>query len=191
MGTTASRGVLTLNTGENGEWTWFESPDNTLATIIEQCSNALIGRYIAVTAFDSGELTPTVEERAAGWTKKGTVALSPKTTRANVNALPYDNYDEWFVLTLPRTFDYDHGFVSYGEFSLVPAEQLRRDADPSWDKPSLDAAIERRDGLQKRFWATLNRIRPETFIADGDSPMTVVTRNPDVAAKFAATFSQS
>lgn len=147
-----------LATGEHGEYRWFVGriADGSLPELVLSCH---IGLQLAVSSFDSTALHPNEEEVARGWTVRGDVGLSPPLT-GDLD-LPHDQFD------------------NIGRFTVVPGEEMQRRCDPSWERDALDWLIP----LQKRFWEQLERVRPVSYIATGESDV-VVTRNHSFAARL-------
>jgi hypothetical protein len=128
--------------------------------LLQICPNVVLGKYVAVTSFDSGPLVLTDEEKAAGWESRGKIAYSPKVQ--NVASLPRADYDEWYIFDTPIDLGTSHLgenvfevpqeqghvsiFVNYG-FALHPPE---------------------RASLATLFWPQMTRIRPESYVADND-----------------------
>lgn len=166
---------MVMKSGRHGKWWWLETAEHTLDSIVDDCPRVLIGRYVAITAFDSGELIPTAAERETGWTKDGPTAISPVVADvSSLPNLPHDQFDEWWVFDRrPAAFEQE-AFVNYGAFSLAPAAELKEGADPSWDKALIQSHIENREDLQARFWAAMEALQPALFIGDGDR-LSVVT----------------
>ena len=71
----------TLETGRRGDWWWLVDRGETsrLNTLVEECPNLFVNRFVAVTASDSSPFRPNKSELYQGWTwNQGEAALSPK-----------------------------------------------------------------------------------------------------------------
>jgi hypothetical protein len=128
--------------------------------LLEVCPNVVLGKYVAITSFDSGPLVPTNKEKAAGWENRSNIAYSSKIQ--NVAGLPRAEYDEWCIFDDPTDLGTSHlgenvfevpqeeghvsVFVNYG-FALHPPE---------------------RTSLATLFWPQMERVRPESYVADND-----------------------
>jgi hypothetical protein len=140
------------------DWLFSEA---TLYDLLQVCPDVVLGKYVAVTSFDSGSLSLSQEEQAAGWRAHNGIAYSPKIECLEM--LPRDQYDEWYVFTNPvdlgelvpadrNIFECQiqpgqvHAFVNYGGFVLHP-----------------DYAA-----LTQLLWQQLGWIQPESYIADGE-----------------------
>jgi hypothetical protein len=160
---------LSVGVGSRGPYEWLVSK-HTLDDLLRASPQVVMGRYIAVTAFDSGPLRLNDGEKAAGWESRNDITYTPEVV--NIDSLPRDQYDEWYVFeqrpdhmgrlvppatnvfeVLPRTGEV-HIFVNFGGAVLRP---------------------EMRD-LADLFWQQLDWIRPESYIADGDY-LTFVSKN--------------
>lgn len=152
--------------GSRGPYEWLVTDhDFDLLTL---CPEIILGKYIAITSIDSGEFIPTEEETANGWQSRSRIAYSPKIKSAG--DVPHDGWDEWYIFDNPTNLGtshleenifempHEHGHVSvlvnYG-FALHPPE---------------------RSTLAELFWPQLERIRPESYVADNDY-LTFVSMN--------------
>lgn len=79
----------------------------------------------------------------------------------SLRQLPQGGFDEWYIFREPARFEEVEVFVNYEKFTLR-------------EESAGDGA------MQDRFWEQVNRLRPESFLADG-FPLVVVTANPSVA----------
>lgn len=140
-------------TGKRGDYFWVEWRDDFLSDLLSAFPQLVLGKYLVNTSFDSGSLTLAPEEIEQGWRKHNKLALSPPIS--DVAYIPKDQYDEWYVFTSPATFENYEVFVNYGGFSLESSDFAE---------------------FQERFWRQLERLVPETFLAEGDN-LICVTRN--------------
>jgi hypothetical protein len=152
--------------GSNGNVSWLESGDLGLSKVIAKCPEIFAGRAVAITAFDSGSLAPSAEERALGWYAMGGVCYVPRVI--DPQQLPHDQFDEWFIFDRLKEFTREEPFVNDGSFALRDPAYLLEEADPTWDKVGIREDIQRRRSTQERFWAYVAQIGPRAFILDGD-----------------------
>src|SRR5579859_3093743 len=110
-----------METGEHGNYRWLAG-DYSLGALLKRCPEIVLGKYVAITAFDSSPWTPTQDERALGWRQDGRVAWSPKVLRTNLP--PYEQYDEWYVFPSPSAFQPQEVFVNLGFGLRDPAYWL-------------------------------------------------------------------
>jgi hypothetical protein len=155
-----------LAIGSQGVYEWLVTDQQF--DLLRICPDVVLGKYLAITSFDSSPLVPTDEEKAAGWQSRNNVAYSPKVQ--NVSSLPRAEYDEWYIFDSPAALGVSHlaenvfevaqeqghvsVFVNYG-FALAPPD---------------------RTGLTHLFWLQMERIRPESYVADNDY-LTFVSAN--------------
>lgn len=156
-----------LTVGSQDQYEWLVTDQQF--DLLQICPSVALGKYIAITSFDSGPLVPTNEERAAGWESRSNIAYSPKVQ--DVASLPRAEYDEWYIFGGPVDLGINHlgenvfevpqeqghvsVFVNYG-FALHPPE--------------------RASSLVTLFWPQMARIRPESYVADNDY-LTFVSAN--------------
>jgi len=70
-------------TGFHGPYRWLvtrQDDQHDLATLVESCPQALVGKYVAVTSLDSGPMILTDEEKGLGWQSRNEIAYSPQVT---------------------------------------------------------------------------------------------------------------
>ncbi len=148
-----------LAIGSHGLYEWLVTDQQF--DLLRLCPEIVLGKYVAVTSFDSGVLVPDRKEKASGWKSQGGIAYSPKIQSAG--DLPQAGWNEWYIFDevvdlgtshlsenifeVPQKQGHVSVLVNYG-FALHPPE--------------------RTDGLATLFWQQLARIRPESYIADND-----------------------
>ena len=153
--------------GSQDSYEWLVTDENF--DLLALGPDIVLGKYVAVTSMDSGQLVPTDIESAAGWHSRAKIAYSPKIEKAE--ALPLEGWDEWYIFTSPTDLGTSHladnifevpqeqGYLSvlvnYG-FALHPPERANHLAD--------------------LFWPQMARIRPESYVANNDY-LTFVTMN--------------
>lgn len=148
-----------METGSRGCYFWLTSADHDLDYLLTSCPQIFLGKYLAVTSFDSGSLVPNEDEVVAGWECRGGIAYSPKIE--SVEKLPHDLYDEWYLLGVPR----DLGNLFEGNVFETSMQIGQVAAFVNFGGFSLHSH-EMKD-LADLFWLQLELIRPESFIADG------------------------
>jgi hypothetical protein len=148
--------MLTVGSQQSYEWLVTDQQFDLLRV----CPDIVLGKYIAITSFDSGPLVLTDEEKAAGWKSQGNVAYSPEIR--GPQSVPRDQYDEWYIFSspielgasriganifeVPQEQGHVSVFVNYG-FALHPPERAH---------------------LANLFWSQIARIHPEAYVADND-----------------------
>lgn len=146
--------------GRRGPYQWIEyAPEELdLHGLLVRCPFAVLGRWVVVSAFDSGPPEPSAEERAAGWTHVGDLTISPR-VRA-IEDLPRGEYDGWYVFTAPppATLTIREVFVDDGRFSMA--------------RPGSEGG----DEQLRRFWLQLESLGAESFLGEG-CPLFFVTKN--------------
>lgn len=163
-----------ISVGSRGAYEWFVT-ERTLDDLLMACPQVVLGRYVAVTCCDSGPLRLNDAEKAAGWESRNDIAYAPAVT--NINSLPRDQYDEWYVFDTPA----DH----LG--ALVPPETNIFEVLPRSGEVyifvNFGGAVLRpeMEDLAELFWKQLDWIRPESYIADGDY-LTFVSRSKPLFA---------
>jgi|SRR5215469_10701007 len=161
-----------LTVGSQGTYEWLVTDQQF--DLLQICPEIVLGKYVAITSFDSSVLVPDEKEKAAGWESRGGIAYSPKIQDAK--EIPHDGWDEWYIFDNPTDLGTSHleenifevpqqlghvsVFVNYG-FALHPPERSK--------------------GLVDLFWQQLARIGPESHVADNEY-LTFVTMNKGLFA---------
>jgi hypothetical protein len=166
----------TLFRGQRDDWHWVVSRRMVLR-LPELVGNYFPNCVLCITAFDSGHIQPSAEERALGWSTLGDVMISPP-LRTGLD-IPCDQYDEWFIVAeRPTAFPEFDAFVNYGDFNLADPHALAATFDPTWEHFGLDWLYP----LQQQFWQIINEIQPAAYIASGDNDIVVSRSVPFVEA---------
>jgi hypothetical protein len=150
----------TMITGRRGDYYWIVWESQFLGELVAAVPQIAVGKYVVITSFDSGPFVPSDDLKSKGWILKSGLAFSPQIARPD--DLPRDQYDEWYIYPTRREIDPPEVFINYGGF------QLRYYA----------ADIELH-GLLQRFWLQMERLRPESYLAEGESLM-FATRDADL-----------
>lgn len=161
-----------LTVGSQGVYDWLVSDRDF--ELLQICPQVVLGKYVAITSIDSGPLVPAEKETATGWQGRGRIAYTPPVR--NVEEIPSAGWDEWYIFDKPFNLGTSHlaenifegpqqnghvsVFVNYG-FALHPPERAK--------------------GLATLFWPQIERIRPESYVADNDY-LTFVSANKTLFA---------
>lgn len=168
--------------GSYRQYQWLTMVDRNITSLLSICPEIILGKYLAVTSTDSGPLRLTEKDKVESWwiaeggrVFQGTpwslpefrddwkVAYSPRII--SIHGLPNEThdgccagYDEWYVSEHQMPGVEIESFVNWCGFRLY-APEFQWCAD--------------------RFWSQVEKIKPESYIADG-TVFTVVTCNPAV-----------
>ena len=172
-----------IKTGVHGDYSWFESTNSYLSVLVDQLSDLVIDKYVAITAYDGDPLRLRSEEIRDGWQQINNVALSPVVQKAY--EIPQNQYDEWYVFPDLIPFTFNESFINYSGFNLIEGDN---------DNPFLPASYKKQQNAgnailkqrQKRFWKQLEESGAETYLAENNK-LLIVTRNSqlvDVLQKY-------
>ena len=139
------------------------------------CPEIVLGKYVAVTSIDSGQLLPTDKEAAAGWQSRANIAYSPKIE--NAEDLPREGWDEWYIFNTPTDLGTSHLAENIFE---VPQEQGHLSVLVNYGFALYPP--ERAGHLAELFWPQLTRVSPESYVANNDY-LTFVTMNQVLFAR--------
>lgn len=171
-----------LRHGKQHGYGWVCSPGHRLEQVLERVPELVVGRTLAVTACDSGSLKPTPLEIGAGWTMRAGIALSP--VIEDIGIVPVCGWDEWYVLDQRRHLENLEVFVNVSGFELVPNRQA---LGHGWDESAIHSLHQQQLHRAARLWSQLHRVKPVSFIANGDN-LTIATRWPGLYRKVLAAF---
>lgn len=147
-----------LTVGSQGAYEWLVTDQQF--DLLRICPDVAIGKYVAITSFDSGPLVLADEEKSAGWESRSNIAYSPKIQ--DIESVPRAEYDEWYIFVAP----FDLGTSHLGENVFeVPQEKGHVSVFVN-DGFALHPA--ERTSLANLFWPQIERIRPESYVADND-----------------------
>lgn len=141
-----------MNKGQHNNYFWFQTFDTafTIQRFLVEFKTHLLNKYVCVTAFDSGILHLSHEEKQAGWLQVNGTAISPAITKDTL--IPNAGFDEWFVFDqIPDELKLTDIYVNFSSFNL----------------------FDNTDILMS-FWKEIELNQPLNYIAEGNS-LTIVT----------------
>jgi len=147
-----------LTFGSQGLYDWFVADQQF--DLLQICPEIVLGKYVAITSIDSGALVPNETEKAAGWESRGKIAYSPKVKA--VQNLPRAGWDEWWVFANPTDLGTSHLGESIFE---VPEEHGQVLVFVNY---RFALHLPEMNDLAALFWRQMERIRPESYMADND-----------------------
>ncbi len=165
-----------LQIGKNGRYDWVVT-GHSLEKILQACPELVVGKYIAVTSFDSGPLGLNPEDIIAGWKSRNDIAYSPQLSA--FGCIPRDQYEEWYVFDRPT----DLGGMDPGNrnvFDICPQE---RQVSTVVNFGGFAFHDPNADDLTDLFWRQLDWIQPESYVADGNR-LNLASRNTDLFARI-------
>ena len=160
-----------LQTGSAVGYQWIVSTDRQ-TNVLGCCPDIVLGKYVAITSFDSGPLRLTEEQRSAGWISRGGIAYSPKIH--HVNLVPQAYFSESYVFVAPP----DLGVLADPNRNIFQAEmqQGQVQAFVNFDFGFHDAEYA---DLANMFWQQLGWMKAESYVAENDY-LIFATTNPKV-----------
>src|SRR3979411_2500067 len=85
-----------MKVGSHDAYQWLTTTAHDFDSLLTLCPTPVLGKYVAVTSFDSGSLSLGVGDEAAGWESRKGIAYSP--VIRSVGTLPErGGFDEWYV----------------------------------------------------------------------------------------------
>ncbi len=144
--------------GSQGVYEWLVTDQQF--DLLSVCPEVVLNRYIAITSIDSSPLVPNVEETAAGWRTRGKIAYTPKIQ--DIKGLPRAGWDEWYIFENPTDLGTSH--LEENVFD-VPQEQGHVSVFVNY---CLALHQPEMKDLAALFWQQMERIRPESYVADND-----------------------
>ena len=156
-----------MKTGAHGPYKWLEA-DHDLHEFLSLCSSTIVGKYIAITAVDSGSFSPSEEDRTAGWTYSGGIAYSPRVE--SVAMLPLNcccrdcgGFDEWYIFGSEPTALGSICHANVFETAIAPPNifQFINFGGFQLSNPQMK-------DVSDLFWMQMAWVRPEFYVGDGD-----------------------
>lgn len=146
-----------MHTGTHGEYYWIELSKEFLDGVIAAHPEIVLDKFIVNTSSDSGPLQLSPQEIENGWSSDDRLAFSPRFDKdRDIPWGTWECYSEWYVFTSSNAFITDFEvFINYGAFYLQDCEFPE---------------------MLERFWNQLEKISPESYLADGSYTI-FVTRN--------------
>ena len=170
----ANRNPPIWATGSHGPFQWLTTGQHDLGTVLKLCPQAFLGKYVAVTSFDSGPLVTNDEALSLGWQTRNDIAYSPEIK--SVEKLPYGNcggFDEWYVFDAPA----DLGRVLEGNIFETTLQPGQVAVFVNYGGFGFHTPVMK--DLVDLFWPQLEQISPESYVADGDL-LNFVSRDKDL-----------
>jgi hypothetical protein len=163
-----------VTVGTHGIYEWLVT-EHYLDDLLRLCPEIVLGKYIAVTAIDSGYLALSDKEKATGWESRNGIAYSPKI--ATVETLPHECWDEWYVFEDPI----DLGQLASQEINIFEAS-LSEGKVRVFVNFNLGLHRPNHESLAKLFWKQFDWIHPQTYIAESDYYLTIVSADKNLFA---------
>ena len=137
----------TMTHGSHNTYFWFQTFDTNLNIdkFLREFKQHLENKYVCISAFDSGKIHISSEEKKLGWRNLDNVAISPAIKIDT--AIPTAGFDEWYIfIKQPLTITLSDIYVNYSSFNL---------SDNS--------------DMIKKFWQDIEFNQPIIYISEGDS----------------------
>jgi hypothetical protein len=163
-----------LQTGSTNGYRWLVSSDRQL-DVLECCPDVVVGKYVAITSFDSGSLGLTEAERTAGWVSQKEIAYSPEIQNANI--VPQAYFSKLYVFGAPTNL----GVLADPKKNIFESEMQQGQVHPfvNFDFGFHDPEYA---DLARMFWQQLSWIKAESYLAQNDY-LIFVTANPELFAR--------
>jgi hypothetical protein len=162
-----------LQTGSTNYYQWLVSTDRQL-DVLECCPDVVLGKYVAITSFDSGALRLTEGQRSAGWVSRGEIAYSPEIQ--HVNMVPQAYFSELYVFGAPTNL----GVLADPSTNIFESEMQQGQVHTfvNFDFGFHDPEYA---DLAHMFWRQLGWMKAESYLAQNDY-LIFVTANARVFA---------
>ena len=158
-----------LQTGSTNGYQWLVSTARQL-DVLECCPDLVLGKYVAITSFDSGPLGLTEGQKSAGWVSHGEIAYTPQIQQ--VKTVPQACFSELYVFATPTSL----GVLADPNRNIFESEmqQGQVHAFVNFDFGFHDPEYA---GLGHMFWQQLGWMKAESYLAENDY-LIFVTANP-------------
>ena len=163
-----------LQTGSTNGYQWLVSTDRQ-RNVLECCPEVVLGKYVAITSFDSGPLRLTEAQKSAGWVSLSEVAYSPEIQ--HVEMVPQTYFSELYVFGAPTNL----GVLADPNRNIFESEMQQGQVvtfvnfDFGFHDPEYA-------DLARMFWQQLGWMKAESYLAENDY-LIFVTAKPEVFAR--------
>jgi hypothetical protein len=149
-----------LQTGSSNGYQWLVSTDRQF-DVLKCCPDVVLGKYVAITSFDSGPLGLTEAQRSAGWVSQGEIAYSPEIQ--DVNIVPKAYFSELYVFAAPANL----GVLADPNKNIFESEMKQGlvHAFVNFDFGFHDPGYA---DLCQIFWQQLGWMKAESYLAEND-----------------------
>lgn len=165
---------LPVTVGAHHAYEWLAT-EHYLDDLLRLCPEVFLGKYVLITSLDSGPLFLTEEERAAGWESRKGIAYSPRIQ--DIEMLPHECWDEWYIFRDRVDLG---GLAAPGsnvfEASLTPGEVY------TFVNYNFGLHFPETESMARCFWKQLDWIRPETYIAETDDHLMLISADKTLFA---------
>jgi hypothetical protein len=168
-------GAALLQTGSTNGYQWLVSTDWQF-DVLECCPNVVLGKYVAITSFDSGPLRLTEGQMSAeGWVSHGEIAYSREIQ--HINMVPQTYFSELYVFRTPT----DLGVLADRNRNIFESEMQQGQVHAF---VNFDFGFHDPDyvDLARMFWQQLGWMKAESYLAENDY-LIFATSNPEVFAR--------
>ncbi|MGA7462195.1 MAG: hypothetical protein WBW69_18330 [Candidatus Korobacteraceae bacterium] len=163
-----------LQSGSKNGYQWLVSTDRRRG-VLGCCPDVVLGKYVAITSFDSGPLQLTEAQMIAGWVSRGEIAYSPEIR--HVNTVPQAYFSEAYVFGAPTNL----GVLADPKKNIFQSEiqQGQVHAFVNFDFGLHDPEYA---DLAHMFWQQLGWMKADSYLAENDY-LIFVTANAKVFAR--------
>jgi hypothetical protein len=168
--------------GQHGDYQWLTT-EFEVDGLARLCPKMVLGKYLAVTSFDSGSLPLSDEKKAKGWQSRNGITYSPRI--GAIEALPRtDGWDEWYVFEAPT----DLGTLCHtNPFDPRPGPgQLH-----AYVNFNLVLHDSETDAVRELFWEQINWSNPESFLGESAQYLSFATRNEEIFSAVLGSLSRA
>jgi hypothetical protein len=164
-----------LISGSHGDYRWLMDRRRYIGHLVRLCPESFVGRYLCVTAIDSGPPFLNDSQRRAGWEIRSGIAYSQKVSDAYELFYQRDGpdragFDEWYLFDKPQDLGTLCDGNPFAEENKPRSGQVIRFVGFDFSLDDADPFI------ANLFWEQVDRIRPEVYVCDGERHLTFVSR---------------
>lgn len=176
-----------IHRGIHGSYHWLTSTEGYSGTLLRVCPEIVVGRYVAVTSTDSGVLRLSEEQQAAGWESRNGIAYSQRID--STAEIPHQRhgpeapgFDEFYVSQSPLDLgERSQGNIFLEAFAPMPGRTVVFVNWPAFVLHDPDRSVQT---LLDLFWPQLERLQPESYVADTRECLTFVSKRLELAERL-------
>lgn len=180
----------TTTTDVHEQYRWLET-DHTLTQFLDLCPQAIVGKYVVISAVDSGSFVPSALDQLNGWTEHGGLACSPQIQSKadlpeNSHGRDCCGFDEWYVFEVQQeslgVLCHENVFTA----KLAPGNVFA--FINFYGFVLSDIGME---PITRLFWWQMEWMQPESYLADGSVRLIFATRNKELFESVSDSLRQS
>ena len=162
--------------GSHHAYRWLMTNRENMNEFLRQCPGLVLGKYVAITTYDSGVLRLSERDATVGWESRNGIAYSRQIGALSdlpeiAQLEPAELYQEWYVFRAATKLG---GFALENAFVTPPPGLIVTFVNYSKGFALHDPEVQVMTDL---FWKQVEELKPESYMGEGEDYTTFVTDN--------------